>query len=54
MRYANVTKGYGVKYWEIGNEVYGNGHYGADWEADNHADKSPTGYATTSWSTPTR
>ncbi|MDG6103943.1 cellulose binding domain-containing protein [Dactylosporangium aurantiacum] len=46
VRYANVTKGYGVKYWEIGNEVYGNGHYGADWETDNHADKSPRGYAT--------
>jgi hypothetical protein len=45
VRYANVTKGYGAKYWEIGNELYGNGHYGADWEADNHADKSPTGYA---------
>ncbi|MDQ7803583.1 cellulose binding domain-containing protein [Amycolatopsis sp. A133] len=45
VRYANVTKGYGVKYWEIGNELYGNGHYGANWEADNHEDKSPTGYA---------
>jgi len=45
VRYANVTKGYGVKYWTIGNENYGNGHYGANWEADNHADKSPTGYA---------
>ncbi|MGA5208086.1 LPXTG cell wall anchor domain-containing protein [Streptomyces variegatus] len=28
VKYANVDKGYGVKYWEIGNEVYGNGHYG--------------------------
>jgi hypothetical protein len=46
VRYANVTKGYGVNYWTIGNENYGNGHYGANWEADNHADKSPTGYAT--------
>jgi cellulose binding protein with CBM2 domain/fibronectin type III domain protein len=45
VRYANITKGYGAKYWEIGNELYGNGHYGADWEADNHADKSPAGYA---------
>jgi hypothetical protein len=45
VRYANVEKGYGVKYWEIGNELYGNGHYGAQWEADNHADKSPAGYA---------
>nr|AQQ75250.1 GH51 CBM2 [uncultured bacterium] len=45
VRYANVTKKYGVKYWEIGNEIYGNGHYGADWEADEHADKSPAEYA---------
>jgi hypothetical protein len=45
VRYANVTKGYGVRYWEIGNELYGNGHYGANWEADNHPDKSPTAYA---------
>jgi hypothetical protein len=45
VRYANVTKGYGVTYWTIGNENYGNGHYGANWEADNHADKTPTGYA---------
>jgi hypothetical protein len=42
---ANITKGYGVKYWTIGNENYGNGLYGATWEADNHADKSATGYA---------
>jgi hypothetical protein len=45
VRYANVTKGYGAKYWEIGNELYGNGHYGTAWEADDHADKSPTAYA---------
>ena len=29
VQYANITKGYGVKYWEIGNEVYGNGEYGS-------------------------
>lgn len=47
VKYANVDKGYGVKYWEIGNEVYGNGHYGNGngWEIDTHADKSPTAYA---------
>ena len=45
VQYANVTKGYGVKYWEIGNELYGNGYYGSDWEADNHASKSPATYA---------
>ena len=46
VRSANIDKGYGVEYWEIGNENYGNGHYGANWEADDHADKSPTQYAT--------
>jgi hypothetical protein len=45
VRYANVTKGYDATYWTIGNENYGNGHYGATWEADNHADKSPAEYA---------
>jgi hypothetical protein len=45
VRYANVTKGYGAKYWTIGNENYGNGHYGSAWEADDHADKSPKEYA---------
>ncbi|MFI7707653.1 cellulose binding domain-containing protein [Nonomuraea sp. NPDC049480] len=45
VRHANVTKGYGIKYWEIGNENYGNGHYGTAWEADDHADKSPAEYA---------
>ena len=34
VRYANIQHHYGIKYWEIGNEVYGNGTYGADWEAD--------------------
>ncbi|GIE49256.1 alpha-L-arabinofuranosidase [Amorphoplanes nipponensis] len=38
-------KGYRAKYWTIGNENYGNGHYGAAWEADDHADKSPAAYA---------
>jgi hypothetical protein len=44
VRYANVTHHYGIKYWEIGNEVYGNGTYGADWEPDLHcaSGSSPT------------
>ena len=33
---ANVTNNYGINYWEVGNEVYGNGTYGANWEADAH------------------
>src|SRR3954452_4746942 len=45
VRSANVTKGYGAKYWTIGNENYGNGHYGSAWEGDDHADKSPAQYA---------
>ena len=37
VNYANLTKRYGVKYWEIGNEVYGNGYYtGSGWECDLH------------------
>lgn len=32
--YANVLHHYNIKYWEIGNEVYGNGTYGANWEPD--------------------
>jgi cellulose binding protein with CBM2 domain/fibronectin type III domain protein len=36
VRYANVTHHDGIKYWEIGNEIYGNGTYGANWEPDNH------------------
>jgi hypothetical protein len=43
--YANKTKSYGIKFWEIGNEVYGNGFYGAQWEEDLHSDHSPTAYA---------
>jgi hypothetical protein len=45
VQYANITKHYGVKYWEIGNELYGNGTYGANWEYDLHAQKSATAYA---------
>ena len=44
VQYANVTKGYGVKYWEIGNEVYGNGEYGASWETDLHTAHDPATY----------
>ncbi|MGC4847572.1 cellulose binding domain-containing protein [Micromonospora sp. DT15] len=45
VRYANVTKKYGARYWTVGNENYGNGHYGSAWEADDHPDKSATQYA---------
>ena len=33
---ADVTNNYGIQYWEVGNEVYGNGTYGANWETDSH------------------
>jgi hypothetical protein len=46
VKYANVTKGYGVKYWEIGNEIYGNGEYGSAWEEDLHSSHTPTTYGT--------
>jgi len=42
--YANNTKRCGIKYWEIGNEIYGNGEYGAAWEKDLHLDHSPSAY----------
>jgi alpha-L-arabinofuranosidase len=35
---------YGIKYWEIGNEVYGDGTYGANWEYNTNA-KGPATYA---------
>ncbi len=38
VRYANRTKHYHIKYWEIGNEIPGNGFYnGKGWEEDLHA-----------------
>ncbi|MGA2216730.1 MAG: hypothetical protein ABSG51_01500 [Terracidiphilus sp.] len=37
VQYANVTNNYGIVYWEIGNETYGNGYYpGWNWEYDLH------------------
>jgi hypothetical protein len=37
VRYANREKGWNVRYWEIGNEVGGNGYFGPQWEEDLHA-----------------
>lgn len=34
VKYANIEHHDNVRYWEIGNEVYGNGTYGSDWEVD--------------------
>lgn len=36
-----------VGYWEVGNEVYGNGTYGANWETDAHCETSLNGPAVT-------
>ena len=44
VQYANITKHYHIHYWEIGNELYGNGTYGATWETDKHA-LGPASYA---------
>jgi hypothetical protein len=54
VRYANVDHHDNVKYWEIGNEVYGNGTYGADWEPDAHCDTEPGGPAVTLGSEPSQ
>ncbi len=44
VKYANVTKHYGVKYWELGNEIPGDGTYGSQWE-HNTKPKGATTYA---------
>jgi hypothetical protein len=44
VKYANVTKHYGVKYWELGNEIPGDGTYGTQWEY-NTKPKGATTYA---------
>ena len=48
------TNGDNVKYWEVGNEVYGNGTYGANWEADSHCDTSAGGSPVTIGSEPSQ
>ncbi|HEX3792270.1 MAG TPA: hypothetical protein VHW44_30680, partial [Pseudonocardiaceae bacterium] len=48
VRQANLVDHDNIKYWEIGEEVYGNGFYSSfgapTWEPDHHADKSPAAY----------
>jgi hypothetical protein len=43
-----------VQYWEVGNEVYGNGTYGANWEADSHCKTSLNGSSVTIGSEPSQ
>lgn len=53
VQYADVTNNDNIKYWEIGNEVYGNGTYdpsapygqGGHWELDLHSQVGPQAYA---------
>jgi hypothetical protein len=45
VKYANLTKHYQVHYWEIGNEIYGDGAYGSRWEVDLHKQTGPVAYA---------
>ena len=49
-----VTNSDNVKYWEIGNEVYGNGTYGANWETDAHCNTSLNGTPVTVGSEPSQ
>lgn len=49
-----AASGDAVKYWEVGNEVYGNGTYNANWEADAHCDTSPGGSPVTVGSEPSQ
>jgi hypothetical protein len=43
-----------VAYWEVGNEVYGNGTYGANWETDSHCETSLGGSPVTVGSEPSQ
>jgi len=45
VNYSNVTKLYGVKYWTIGNEVFGHS-FGQTWETNLNTDTTPVGYST--------
>jgi hypothetical protein len=49
---ADVTNNYGIQYWEVGNEVYGNGTYGANWETDSRCETSLNGPPVTVGSEP--
>jgi hypothetical protein len=43
-----------VQYWEVGNEIYGNGTYGANWETDSHCETSLNGSPVTVGSEPSQ
>lgn len=52
--WAQAAASDNVRYWEVGNEVYGNGTYGADWEADSHCKTSLNGSPVTVGSEPSQ
>ncbi|HLX48530.1 MAG TPA: cellulose binding domain-containing protein [Streptosporangiaceae bacterium] len=52
--WASAAASDNVQYWEVGNEVYGNGTYGANWEADAHCDTSLNGSPVTIGSEPSQ
>lgn len=46
VKFADVTHHYGIEYWEIGNEVYGDGAYqNVTWETNDRSNKGPAAYA---------
>ena len=49
-----ASAGDGISYWEVGNEVYGNGTYGANWETDSHCHTSLNGPLVTVGSEPSQ
>ena len=52
--WAQAAAGDSVAYWEVGNEVYGNGTYGSNWEADGHCNTSLGGSPVTVGSEPSQ
>src|SRR5579863_7433569 len=52
--WVQAAAGDSVGYWEVGNEVYGNGTYGSNWEADARCETSLNGPAVTIGSEPSQ
>ena len=52
--WAQTAASDNVQFWEVGNEVYGNGTYGANWEADAHCKTSLNGSPVTIGSEPSQ
>jgi hypothetical protein len=45
VNYADVQNKYNANYWEIGNEIYGNGTYGSTWEENQAQQFGAASYA---------